>query len=558
MKGERIGNGVGENVASDWDSLMDMRASVDLPSVGDLPSTDGRKMKSRIDHSDIDERRTIRRKKKKKNDGTFEYMESDVDVSKLEPEKLGEYFEMRHARNVEMLSEKAPHLVDTYKDLIEENPMLACVGLRDERITDRQGKEFGNASFYSHFRNKDGMFVPVVKFNFSNYKIYGGEKKSENEEITAKLQAGMLGVRESDFVKNAEVFSTFVFLHEMGHAYDFFYRYLAPKGGWGMKQDELKKRLPGAIGRSKVDYSEGKCGRVVPLHIDHGESRIDAEAWRDFLKARGRQRGMKGMDIQRVSSREYRQVMAEARADRFAADFMQRHWQRYLCADGKKEAGKLEAGGWYDVDKDNFQILTGLMEGAKVNCVEYGRDEKKRPVERRRVTGYLAVTPMEGGRLAIADRPDPASWKPLMNEEDLHIDAVKRKLWKRSDGRLENAVYVSGKDGREFMFSFAEKKAGEDIIEESVESMNKRLGFRVGSRLQIVKVGMEDRDASDVKSGSILGGRLSQEIEEGHGVHFDNGAYSSRVEKVYRKWKTFYVETASGGTYEVVPVDAYK
>ena len=32
MKGERIGNGVGENVASDWDSLMDMRASVDLPS----------------------------------------------------------------------------------------------------------------------------------------------------------------------------------------------------------------------------------------------------------------------------------------------------------------------------------------------------------------------------------------------------------------------------------------------------------------------------------------------------------------------------------------------
>ena len=102
------------------------------------------------------------------------------------------------------------------------------------------------------------------------------------------------------------------------------------------------------------------------------------------------------------------------------------------------------------------------------------------------------------------------------------------------------------------------KKAGEDIIEESVESMNKRLGFRVGSRLQIVKVGMEDRDASDVKSGSILGGRLSQEIEEGHGVHFDNGAYSSRVEKVYRKWKTFYVETASGGTYEVVPVDAYK
>ena len=183
MKGERIGNGVGENVVSDWDSLMDMKASVDLPSVGDLPSTDGRKMKSRIDHPDIDERRTIRRSDTQKNDGTFEYMKSDMDVSKLEPEKLGEYFEMRHARNVEMLSEKAPHLVDTYKDLIEENPMLACVGLRDERIKNKQGNEYANAFFCPQKQNKDGMFVPVVKFNFSNYKIYGGEKKSENEEI---------------------------------------------------------------------------------------------------------------------------------------------------------------------------------------------------------------------------------------------------------------------------------------------------------------------------------------------------------------------------------------
>lgn len=528
MKGEQVGNtNGGGNTGGKWDSLLNMR-------------------------------RTIRRSDAIKNDKTFEYIQSNLNVSEMEPRKFDKYFEMRHQKNVELLSEKAPHLVETYKTLIEENPMLAIVELKDKQITDEQGREYGNASFSPMERSRDDVFMPAVKFNFSNYKIYGGEKQTENEKMTVKIQAGMLGVRESDFVNNKETISTFVFLHEMGHAYDFFYRYLAPNGGWGMKNDELKKRLPVAIENFTADYSEGKCGGVIPLHIKRGENGIDVEAWRDFLKARGRQRGLKGMNGEKVSSREYRQVKAESRADGFAADYMQRHWQRYLCADGKKEAGKLETGGWYDVDKDNFQLLTGLMEGAKVNCVEYGRDEKKRLVERRNVTGYLAVTPMEGGYLAIADRPDPANWKPLMNEKDLKIDMVKRKMFRNPDGKLENSVYLACEDGREFLFSFAEKRRGEDVIEESAESMNKRLKLGVGSRLQIAKVGMKNRDASDIKGGSILGGRLSQEIVEGHGVHFDNGSNSSQVKRIYRKWKTFYIETASGGTYEVVPVDAYK
>ena len=329
-------------------------------------------------------------------------------------------------------------------------------------------------------------------------------------------------------------------LHEFGHAKDFMQNYI--RGQKGEPVLSMRKRLPEAIAAFNEDYAAGKCNSTIPTHIK-GEARkgID-EAMDRFIHTRSRQRGLHPLERWQIDSRDYRQIKAESRADSFAAQFLLSHKEQYL---------KGQSDMRHEIDKKDFQLATGMLESKKFH---YGQVDKEGKIDWHQ--GYLGTTPREGGNLVMIDVPDPVTGRAKLKLENLKNDKVERQMKQREDG-YKNDIYITTPEGQ-FIFRSAEMTKNEGKLKENAASMNKRFKLKPGSNLQIAKVDIDDRDGSAIPDGSILGGKLKYEITDGHGIYFTNGANTTDIEEIYRKWKTYYIKTSSGSTYEVVPIDAYR
>lgn len=178
----------------------------------------------------------------------------------INPENTKSYNIDRRSKNYQMLLEKDKDLADLYKGILTEFPDLDNVELVnfDTRRETKNGKP--NA-FFSPLAMENGQYRPIVKFNFSEPEVYfdgtegGGDALALAQSV--KEIAMKVGVDANEALKNKKFMTSFLLLHELGHALDFKRNYLDASNGdlkeafilnrESRRRDEMTMPVPGAI-----------------------------------------------------------------------------------------------------------------------------------------------------------------------------------------------------------------------------------------------------------------------------------------------------------------------
>ena len=217
-----------------------------------------------------------------------------------------EFLRDRSEENLEMLrgvGEDARFLKGFYKEIIDKYPELSCVELKDApELKFRSSQSKGT---------QDDLHLSI-KYNFSSpLEAYSAPKKNEKLEESEctfaedyvenlKILEKRLSAKEGDVTQNGRLASALVFLHEMGHAYDFLHNYLKVKPEEFREGVEIK-RISEAIKQVARETKRDKASLPVPEFLEDGVQ--ERESRQKYLE-------------------EYRNMRREKFADEFACKFI--------------------------------------------------------------------------------------------------------------------------------------------------------------------------------------------------------------------------------------------
>ena len=286
-------------------------------------------------------------------------------------------------------------------------------------------------------------------------------------------------------------------------------------------------------------------------------------------------------DVINSMQKSYREMDSEAYADNFATDYIMRHYNDFFedsdSTTNSPEKVKTHVG---EIMKINANLnMLGLTEGksTKMTRVEPIKLDGKIqdfsvPASARANEGFLSRKIRIGDGVELLKEGDPTS-----KERYSKSPAVKNvyiRPQKDHNGKIHNEIVAELDGDRYFMVELTGQEPSR--IEVTPEEMMNRLNLKTDSKVILMK--RELSSDSAVRLGSILGGRIEKPdyfygdspIQEDHGIHLTStageetgvddlvdpdfmcGGNTSAIDKIYRKWKSYFIETTTS-TYEVIP-----
>ena len=471
----------------------------------------------------------------------------------------------RRSKNYQMLLEKDKDLANLYKGILTEFPDLDNVELInfDTRRETKNGKP--NA-FFSPLAMENGQYRSTVKFNFNEPEVYfdgteGGGDALALAQSVKEIAMGV-GVDANEALKNKKFMTSFLLLHELGHALDFKRNYLDASNG------DLKE----AFILSRESRRRDEMTMPVPGAIEvYDTTKEDMENLHRRFDSRFSSMGIhNGKQLKLVESRKYREMHSERMADGFARNYVLRHYNDFFTPTENSGDGRLSTKFEKSIEMgEDFSEVLGLEEGTRVRFTLLSRPDS---VERRvkvgaMIDGYLSKTAMLGEPLQLQGTNDPMNPGRIISvsggieKVSLIPHAIVRKDAKGNEQMVgvDNEVRFTDVDGRVYRVEKARDQAkkidGDNT--EMLKSLNESLGLKAGSEVQLLKREVAGRGASPIQEGELKMGKLTTNGISLDGVEMitEGGRRlkTSFVDSIYREWKTFYINTATS-TYEVIPV----
>ena len=473
---------------------------------------------------------------------------------------LHNYWQDRFKSNYEMIKQHSPHLAHVYQDMLKHCPNLKNVSVVDDNIE-------SNAHFQSLERQTDGSFIPSVHFNFSHPETY---LKPENLnkgdhfgfETVLKSIAIKVGVRPSDVMQNKKLVTTFIMLHEFGHAYDF------SKNFYHKNYDKLSGdnsvRTPKAMSMAINQWSKRREQDLMTMPIPQLAAGYGnkARSFRNRLKALGLDIN-RPREIELARKRGYRRMSSERFADNFAASYILSRADEYF-GDGDGKVPHCFDRPMRIMPED--VPLLDMNSSRAVTITQMFRDENGHfapPQNADRHFGFLAENIRLGEPIRIQKGSDPYA---SGISEGLKVQSVMLQFYPNPSGKIVRTATIlhsKAPDNRDiyYLAEFPDKEP--DEVESNPADIMKHLQIGAGSKLQMMK--LDQNKDSIIPYGGLLAGSLyrpshwgngTSPIEIGHGIHLKgkDGGNTSAIKRIYRKWKTYYVETRTS-TYEVIPYE---
>ena len=492
------------------------------------------------------------------------YQSIEARANDINHENTREYGVDRRKQNYQMLLTKDKDLAELYKVVLTEFPELQNVELVNFD-TKRETKNGKPNAFFNSIAKRDGQYRPIVKFNFDEPEVYydgsegGGDAMALAQSV--KRIALSVGVDANEALKNRKFMTSFLLLHELGHALDFKKNYLDANNGnlaeafrqsrESRRRDEMTMPVPGAVEVSNVTQEE-KDG----LH-----KRFNAR-FSGMGIHNSKQLGL-------VEARKYREMHCERMADGFARDYVLRHYGEFFTNSEKPIDGKL--GTKFEKSMtlgEDFAEVLGIEEGLgmKFTLLSGPDDTSSGMKVGESKVGYLSNTAALGDRCVLQETNDP---KRPGNKFEISSGiktiavmphAVIRKDKNGGEHRgVENEVRFMDNERRIYKIEKARNQSkridGDNV--EMLKDLNETLGLKAGSEVQLLKREVAGRGASPIQEGELKMGKLTTDGISLDGVEMvtDDGRKlrTSFVDSIYREWKTFYIDTATS-TYEVIPV----
>ncbi|MBR2831143.1 hypothetical protein IKE83_02175 [Candidatus Saccharibacteria bacterium] len=432
--------------------------------------------------------------------------------------------------------------VELYKKLMAEYPSLRCVELVDEDID-------GNAWHTRFEKGHEKIF-----YNFSNRETYRLRNPNDFEKdfleyddrlgmkYSIKRLAFQVGADWKECAKNERLMADETLLHEFGHAYDFRTNFLKPQ------YDLLSgsHRGPEALhNASRVFLANRREYEAMSPDGAFGFIERHSEEWRKSEK-RLRAMGIENYDEYLIARHQsYRDQPDEAFADKFALNYILRHFDDYFTYDEKeRKDGKVLVDKDREIvlDQDFVHILNmkqGL--GVKIKRLEEGRIAKE-------VSGFLAMNMYVGKNVYLYENGDPKNpGKKLRICQG--ISEIRLKPMRDEEtGTVRHYVFFTDENGTDYHISRSGVEAS--FVQDTPQNMMDDLGLRKGDKIQAIRHQMGDaRNLDKAKIG------LSSRAFEGkfYDASGTNVVLDLNARILYappmRKWKTWYV-----GEYEILPL----
>jgi len=466
-------------------------------------------------------------------DSAYAFVPNLVEIT---PERTKEYWKSHWQENLNLLNRESPHLTNVYRNIVAQQPELQNVKLTDMDIQ-------SNAYFCS-YTHRNGQFIPEIAFNFSNPETY----IEPGLEFLLREVAIQLGAKYEDIKDNRKLVSTFIFLHEFGHAKDFFDNYLKPKENKGKRP--IAEALKTAITEDNEHRLKDLMKLPIPSHIDLNK-KGDFKKYTKRLETFGIKPNKFGQIsdklFKNVQNNAYRQMSSEYFADTFAVDYIKNHRNEYFLSLGEKDdhSGRIKTGEEIMMKDEDF-ILSGIRDGKSLTIKKIAQEGKSDVPIGSSVTGFLdgQLALGEGMRL-IKDIDDPRF---------IQTSAIKwmsRKML--PDGTtLFLAKTFSGATYQ----VFRNPEIKPEPIVKTVEEMNQALGIKAGSEVVLMKRNIKNREKSEVVIGQTMVGKLKRTPTLGQVIELlgENGTFvanTSPVKEVRRIWRSWRFRTDSDSLYEI-------
>lgn len=509
------------------------------------------------------------------------------DKKNITAESIRHYIDDRRQENFDRIMRRnKPFLANVYKNVVQENPILKNIVVVDKKIE-------GNAEFNSSATSFiEGQVLPTVNFNFSNTDTYlkpENMKEGDNFGLESVLKTIALktGAKPSEIMRNERLVTSFIMLHEFGHALDFQKNYLEVELNKLEGTGKGVRALPKAINKNIEDRLRDFMSLPIPGQVEADKY---LERVTPFIR-RLEAFGINPYDTTEVIDslhKGYREMNSEAFADNFATDYIMQHYDDFFESsdlDGSShEKVRTYIGELMKINQ-NIGML-GLTEGKAVRMtkveLKYGDDGQLSilPGDPPRVNeGFLArkMKVNEGIRLLKEGDPTSKGYQESPGLKNVYIRPRKDER-----GNVRNDIIVQLGDDRSINQGearyFLVEATGIEPKEVDVPAEEMVDRFKLGSGSKVMLMKRELEGGSDVKLGAILGGRLEKPayfrgdspIQMGHGIHlsssagektgvgdlvdpdFMKGGSTSVVDRIYRKWKSYFVETETS-VYELIP-----
>lgn len=473
------------------------------------------------------------------------------------PENTEKYVKDRFFENIAMLENNVgnEHFVDLYKNIMAEFPTLRMVAVSDENIDDN--------AYFSSAHSSNGSYIPEVACNLSHPETYVFEASDKLENLQAtddrlgtvyfiKRLAFAVGADWKSCARNVKLNADATLLHELGHAYDFIENYLRP---------EFEK-LSGNSRGAEALYHAIEIGRANRLEYKKRGPNPDgnwigrkSERWREH-EYRLKAMGIDNYDEYLYAVHQYyRDMPDESYADRFAYDYIMRHYDEYFTTDKAELSERILVDKTKEIALDpDFVHILGLKQGLGVEVDRLDEDRKSI----KKIAGFLATNMYVGKSIYLYENGDPKNpgekWRICKGISDIRLKPVKNE----QTGKLEHYIFFRDDNGTEYHISRTKKEA--DIIDGAPNEMAADLGLTVGNKVQLIEH-LSD-DARNLSQNSLKNANPS--LIEGHIIRIDGNDVGADVVVGYqggagqsirlnypakRKWKTWYI-----GNYEVLPM----
>lgn len=494
-----------------------------------------------------------------------------------------EYLKSHFDENIELLDnlpDNAKHLKGIYLNVIKTFPELQCIKL----INENSEKTNGNAFF--HNAPESG---PYVRYNFSHIETYvvpsedvlrrlddDNRQHIESKIDNLKIQANLFGADPSEVLNNCKLFSTFVFLHEIGHGFDHLRNYLSVNSNNYDNMQLTHSQVVEAAQRSNEEYRREKMAMPIPDFIggtvkkdgnlitraEHNktnkqQSRLSPLRFRKRLTSMGIGNSE---ELRRRQNLEYRRMKHERVADNFATSYIMNHFDDFF-GEGEDKI-KTHINKTRVVEEDDVDLL-GLESGRYIVINKLGEEgvHEGEPIEGFLTKGlrYGEVpTLCRDGKIDNSANDNVGRLPGSVNRVFIRSELIPNSKI------VKNRIAITLENGQNYEIKIDNGKKPPKVSIDA-KQLQEALDLSTGTEVQLLKTQafIQDTDAN-VKEGDMLIGKLQSPtytfdpdnknpIQFGTGICLDEGAVTTDVMGIYKQWNTYNINTMTSD-YEILPM----
>ncbi len=468
-----------------------------------------------------------------------------ISVENLPSER--EDYKKQNQELLEMM--KAPEVMKkTYDTLLQEIPGLRCVELKNY---------FENNACY---RNSlvNGIYHESIDFNFKHSEIYTSK---DFEQLQSQISSE-LGISEQEIKSHPDIYKTFIFLHEFGHAVDFHRNFLNPELDKVPKGQHTKQKYTEALSNARNRCIDARTANMAESllapreNLQYGNQK---ELQYLFFSR------IKNQDIRSVSECElrqqdgYRKAHDETYADNFAVNFIKQH-PEIFSSKHNPDGLHVELNKMQEVGPEQA-IYNNMFAGCAVKITPLGAEDSSR-------TAVIKKTLRPGEKVELSYSGDPTDHSPgAESVSSVVLDKLYSRNVMKKDGTYNTERFFTLK-GVDFFYRVEPDPSGPPKIDVEPEEFFKRYKIKRFDKMAFIlrdaKNNFEDDEFPRVRNGSVFYGELiNKDVRigdlsglelrtiDGSGL---TGARIPYIKRFYRQWKTYYAEGYNGAVTELLPL----